>query len=84
MWAYAGSEGGARTWAENVGLENPVLVDEDSDLRSAYFIPNSDEVFAANPRHYIIGADGRFTFIQTTVAPEALGEAIVEALEDAD
>lgn len=60
-----------------------MLVDEDNSLRSAYFIPNSDEVFAANPRHYVIGADGTFAFIQTTVEPAALEEAIRGALDAA-
>lgn len=64
-------------------MDNPVLVDEDNSLRSAYFIPNSDEVFAANPRHYVIGADGTFAFIQTSVEPGSLEAAIREALDAA-
>ena len=83
LWSYAGPEGGARAWAEASGIERPVLVDDDSSLRKDYFIPNGDGAFASNPRHYVIGADGRFAFIQTSVAPEALEEAIRAALEAA-
>jgi len=45
--------------------------------------PTRDDAFAANPRHYVIGADGTFAFVQTSVSPEALEDAIRGALEDA-
>lgn len=61
-------------------LTTPVLVDSDSSLRQAYFLPNSDEVFAANPRHYVIDAQGNFAYISTTVSPGALQDAIEHAL----
>ena len=83
LWSFGGPFNRAQQWAEEASLSNPVLVDEDSSLRWDYFIPNGDEAFAANPRHYVIGADGTFAFVQTSVAPEALEDAIRGALEEA-
>ncbi len=81
MWAFAGPESRARDWADDAAITHPVLVDEDGSLRADYFIANGDGAFAANPRHYVIDADGRFVYVETTVQPEALEAAIRAALE---
>ena len=57
-----------------------MLVDDDASLRDDYFVPNGDEAYGANPRHFGIGADGGLVLVQTTVAPDGLGEAIEAAL----
>ena len=80
IWSYTGDLSRAQGWADELSLEDPILADDDGSLRRDYFIPNGDDAFAANPRHFIIDAEGTLTFVQTTVAPEALETAIRDAL----
>lgn len=67
---------------EEHDLQTGVLVDSDSSMRQDYFLPNSSEVFAANPRHYIVDAEGNLAYISTSVSPGALQAAIEEALAE--
>lgn len=66
---------------EEHDLATTVLVDSDSSMRQAYFMPNSTEVFAANPRHYVIDAEGNLAYVSTNVSPGSLQAAIEAALE---
>ena len=83
LWSYAGSAGRARGWVDEAGIRLPVLADEDTSMRRSWFIPNGEDAFAANPRHYVVGADGTFAYVQTTVNPAGTAEAIRRALEAA-
>ena len=83
LWSYAGSAGRARGWVDEAGIRLPVLADEDTSMRRSWFIPNGEDAFAANPRHYVVGADGTFAYVQTTVNPAGTEEAIRRALEAA-
>ena len=57
-----------------------MLVDSDSSMRQDYFLPNNHEIFAANPRHYVIDAEGNLAYISTNVSPGSLQQAIEDAL----
>ena len=83
LWSYAGSAGRARGRVDEAGIRLPVLADEDTSMRRSWFIPNGEDAFAANPRHYVVGADGTFAYVQTTVNPAGTAEAIRRALEAA-
>lgn len=82
LWSYGGPEGRARTWVDEAGIALPVLADDDQSMRRDYFIPNGEDAFAANPRHYVIGRDGRFVAVLTAPSPGALREALQAALAD--
>lgn len=72
LWSFTGNGGGAEGWKEEFELAAPVLVDQDSSLRQAYFVPNGGDAFAMNPRHYIIDAEGTLVYMgfNAGVAPE--------------
>lgn len=80
LWAFDGQESRARAWADEYGVDDPVLADGDRSLRQDYFVPNGGGAFAANPRHYVIDREGRLVFLSTTVAPGDLVDAIEGAL----
>jgi len=81
LWAFVGSPGPAGAYAAELGLADPVLVDEDESTSQAYFIANSDDGFAQNPRHFVIDRDGNLALAERTVSPAALTAAIDDALE---
>ncbi len=68
--------------AADLGLEDPVLADEDASLVNAYFVPEWEEydAYALYPRHYVIDRDGDFAYISATVSPGDLMGAIEGAL----
>jgi len=82
LWSFGGPSSRARAWEEEAGIALPILVDEDDSMRRDYFIPNGEEAFAANPRHYVIGRDGRFVAVLTAPSPGALLEALSNALAE--
>ena len=83
LWAYQGSSGGAQAWQDELGLTHTVLIDSDRSLKSDYFIANGPDVFASNPRHFVIDRSGVLAHIATTVSPTEL-EAAIRAALDAD
>ncbi len=83
VWSYGGPAGRARTWRDEVGIDLPVLADDDSSMRRDYFIPNGDDAFAANPRHYVIDANGDLAYVQTAPNPGSLEDAIRRSLDAA-
>lgn len=66
--------------AGQLGLADPVLVDEDQDTSAAYFIGNSEDGFAQNPRHFVIDRDGVLVLAARTSSPDALTAALDAAL----
>lgn len=82
LWSFAGSEQRAAAWADEYRLSSTILVDVDQSLRSAYFVPNGQDAYAANPRHYVIDADGNLAYVSTTPNPGDL-HAVLEDLLDA-
>ncbi len=80
FWAYQGATGGAREWTDELGIAHTVLVDSDRSLKMDYFIENSEDVFASNPRHFVIDREGNLAFIGVNVGPEELVEAILGEL----
>ena len=83
VWSYGGPAGRARTWRDEVDIDLPVLADDDSSMRRDYFIPNGEDAFAANPRHYVIDANGDLAYVQTSPNPGSLEAAILRALDAA-
>jgi len=82
LWSFGGPTGRARDWQREAGIALPILVDEDDSMRRDYFIENGEDAFAANPRHYVIGRDGRFVAVLTAPSPGALREALDTALAE--
>ena len=82
LWSFGGPADGGRRWRSEAGIELPILADEDDSMRADYFIPNGEDAFAANPRHYVIGRDGRFVAVLTAPSPGALVEALDIALAE--
>jgi len=80
LWLFVGSAGPANVWAAELGLTGPVLVDDDESTSRAYFIANSDDGFAQNPRHFVIDRDGVLALAERTVSPDTLTAAIDGAL----
>lgn len=80
LWVYKGPPSNAESWAREWGIADPVLYDEDGSVTTAYFIGSGAEGFAMNPRHYVIGRDGRLAYVSAQVAPGNLTEAIEAAL----
>ena len=56
-------------------------MDEDESTSQAYFIANSDDGFAQNPRHFVIDRAGNLALAERTGSPDALTAAIVGALD---
>jgi peroxiredoxin len=83
LWSYGGPADRARTWTDEAGIDLPVLVDEDGSMRMDYFIPNGEDAFAANPRHYVIDTAGNFAYVQTSPNPGSLEDALDRALSQA-
>ena len=81
LWAFVGGPGPAGAYASEVGLTGPVLVDEDESTSRAYFIANSDDGFAQNPRHFVIDREGELALVERTVSPASLTAAIDAALD---
>lgn len=82
LWSFGGPTNRARDWQRDAGIALPILVDEDDSMRRDYFIENGEDAFAANPRHYVIGRDGRFVAVLTAPSPAALLEAVEAALSE--
>ena len=68
--------------AADLGLEHPVLADEDASLVTAYFVLEWEEydAYALYPRHYVIDRDGDLAYVSATVSPGDLMLAIEVAL----
>ena len=82
LWSFGGPLNRARSWEREASIGLPILVDEDDSMRRDYFIPNGEDAFAANPRHYVIGRDGRFVAVLTAPSPGSLIEALTTALAE--
>lgn len=80
LWSFTGNGGGAERWKKEFALAAPVLVDQDGSLRQAYFVPNGDNAFAMNPRHYIIDAEGTLVYMGFNAGVEPEIELIQELL----
>jgi peroxiredoxin len=80
LWLFVGTDGPARLWSAELGLVEPVLVDDDESTSRAYFIENSQDGFATNPRHFVIDRSGDLALVERTVSPETLIAAIDAAL----
>lgn len=82
LWSFGGPQARGREWRQEAGIDLPILADEDDSMRRDYFIPNGEDAFAANPRHYVIGRDGRLVAVLTAPSPSALRAALTTALAE--
>jgi len=84
LWMFEGPPGEAVEWTEAYGFEAEVLlVDEDKSVEREYFhgqLEGESDAFARYPRHFVIDAEGRFTYVSTVSSPDALIAAIEAAL----
>lgn len=76
LWVFRGPASRAELWAEQWGIADPVLADEDGSVTMAYFLGSGAEGYAVNPRHYVISRAGLLAYVSTQVAPGSLVEAI--------
>ena len=80
LWSFTGQAGRAEQFKEGYEVDSPMLVDNDSSLRQAYFVPNGPGAFASNPRHYIIDAEGNLVYMGFQNDPETEIEVVLELL----
>ncbi len=78
---FVGSLGNAAPFTEELGLADPILVDEDESTSRLYFISNEEDGFAQYPVHFVIDADGVIALAERQVNPDGLEAAIDAALE---
>ncbi|GEM_PF-2326822 len=82
LWAYEGEETRAWAWKEDKGLADPLLVDPDQSLTFDWFIGHEDGAYSSYPRHFVVDREGVVAYVGITPSPDALREAIEQALAE--
>lgn len=81
VWVYAGGDaGGALSWREEQRIVTDVLLDNDSSIWSTWFMPEPEDAFARNPRHFVIDRDGLLVFAGNNLDADSEDAAIAAAL----
>jgi peroxiredoxin Q/BCP len=69
-----------RKFAEELGLDYPILSDPGKQVARAYGVVSGDKAYASRWTFYI-GRDGKVLYIDKQVNPEAHGRDVVERLK---
>jgi peroxiredoxin Q/BCP len=69
-----------KKFAEELGLDYPILSDPGKEVARAYGVVSGDKAYASRWTFYI-GRDGKILYIDKQVNPEAHGRDVVERLK---
>ncbi len=69
-----------KKFAEDLGLDYPILSDPDKEVAKAYGVITGDKAYASRWTFYI-GRDGKILYIDKQVSPASHGKDVLERLK---